>query len=263
MCGIFFSCSPDNHQEPSQYLSQCVSRRGPTASRAAHRSVRLESTNTLEACQRNSIVYLTVLSSVLSLRGNCIIGQPLEDSQSRPGSLLCWNGEAWKVSDSSVRGHDATLIFDLLLQSTGTSYDNNVNETKSHQELIQRVLSVISSVAGPFAFVFYDARNRWVFYGRDALGRRSLAMCKTIDGTLQICSVCDQAEIQDWAEVEADGIYMLDLSSSNRTDEARNCMGGRGEWLRVLHYPWSKSDTPPVSLYTLVRFSYINYPRRH
>ncbi|KAJ4379792.1 hypothetical protein N0V86_004976 [Didymella sp. IMI 355093] len=53
--------------------------------------------------------------------------------------------------------------------------------------------------------------NKCLYYGRDCLGRRSLLRKITADGSLLLSSVCDNASGEGWEEVEADGIYMLDL----------------------------------------------------
>jgi asparagine synthetase B (glutamine-hydrolysing) len=71
----------------------------------------------------------------------------------------------------------------------------------------------LSSIRGPYAFVFYDAVHRRVYYGRDCLGRRSLLRKTTQDNSLVLSSVCDNASGDTWAEVEADGIYVVDLDN--------------------------------------------------
>lgn len=64
---------------------------------------------------------------------------------------------------------------------------------------------------GPYAFVFYDAPNKRVYYGRDCLGRRSLLRKDAVDGTIVLSSVCNNASGEAWAEVDADGIHVVDL----------------------------------------------------
>ncbi|KAL8341507.1 hypothetical protein RB598_003439 [Gaeumannomyces tritici] len=55
---------------------------------------------------------LSFTSTVLSLRGNAVTIQPFEDPLS--GSVLCWNGEAWKMDGRGVQGNDGAELFALL-----------------------------------------------------------------------------------------------------------------------------------------------------
>jgi len=144
---------------------------------------------------------IQLTSTVLSLRGSTVTKQPFVDETS--GSTLCWNGEAWKISGRDVDGNDGEAVFRMLSASTG------------RQDRETAVLEILRSIEGPFAFVYFDRLAGSLFFGRDRLGRRSLLMGQH-DGTLALSSV---AEILDstWREVEADGIYVLRLGSSERT----------------------------------------------
>jgi hypothetical protein len=50
-----------------------------------------------------------------------------------------------------------------------------------------------------------------LFFGRDILGRRSLLRRLTNYGDLIISSVSDGHHDGGWAEIEADGVYCIDL----------------------------------------------------
>lgn len=141
---------------------------------------------------------MTFLSTVLSLRGTELVSQPLTDKGT--GSVLCWNGEAWSVNGDAVTGSDSNTVFDLLLKAS-RSPDSR-----------RAVVQLLSGIRGPYAIVFYDAVNELVYYGRDCLGRRSLLKKTTSDGSLVLSSVCDNATGEAWAEVEADGIYAVELN---------------------------------------------------
>lgn len=132
------------------------------------------------------------------------MSQPLLDNSS--GSILCWNGEAWKIGGQPVVGNDSEAVFDLLLKACSGSEDDM--QDSSHK----RVLAALSTVTGPFAFVFYDAANKTIYYGRDCLGRRSLLRKITSDAKLIISSICDNDTGDEWVEVKADGIYAIDLT---------------------------------------------------
>ena len=131
------------------------------------------------------------------------MSQPL--STSAVSSVLCWNGEAWKIGDQIVDGNDAEVVFGMLTTSV---------QSPSKEKSLQNVIDVFSSIAGPYAFVFYDARHQRVFYGRDALGRRSLVLTRGSHGDFIVSSICDLAAFDQWAEVEANGIYILDLQET-------------------------------------------------
>jgi asparagine synthetase B (glutamine-hydrolysing) len=114
---------------------------------------------------------------------------------------LCWNGEAWKIGGIPVEGNDAQAILDLLFEASASTAGD-----------VQAVLDVLLSIQGPFAFVYFDKPARKVYYGRDRLGRRSLLALHSQDGSsLALSSIADTADSR-WEEVDADGVYVLDLA---------------------------------------------------
>ncbi|TPX17717.1 uncharacterized protein E0L32_002818 [Thyridium curvatum] len=151
-------------------------------------------------------ITLDFTSTVLSLRGDHIARQPLVDSQS--GSALCWNGEAWKLGGSAVKGNDAELVCEQLRQAAA------LGETQDREHAI---LDTLRAIEGPFSLVYYDAESGKVFFGRDRLGRRSL-LTRHSETSLVISSVGD-FPTHKWDEVEADGIYVLDLGSFRNSPE--------------------------------------------
>jgi len=89
----------------------------------------------------------------------------------------------------------------------------------AEREGVKGVARAIGSISGPFAFVFYDKPNGRVWFGRDCLGRRSLLRHQASvgrdghDGIL-VASVTDGDRQKGWEEVEADGVYYIDLGES-------------------------------------------------
>ncbi|KAK1909851.1 hypothetical protein P3342_008023 [Pyrenophora teres f. teres] len=150
---------------------------------------------------KGASVYATFLSTVLALRGSRVIEQPLKDEAT--GSVLCWNGEAWSIAGNAVQGNDSQLVFSKLQEACVDASASSV----------RNVVELLSSIRGPYAVVFYDAPNKRVYYGRDCLGRRSLLRKAATDGTIVLSSVCDNASGEAWNEVEADGIYVMDLNN--------------------------------------------------
>lgn len=180
MCGILFtlrpsspSPSPTTTAPPSESLTARISQRGPDLTHTHH--------------THHASHTLTFTSSVLSLRGptHTTTPQPLVDPST--GSVLCWNGEAWRVNGSPLEPgiNDGAAIFQLLLARG------------------KDVSAVMERVEGPWAMVYWDAAAGRLWYGRDALGRRSL-LCKSDDeGGLVVASVGDG---HGWSEVDADGL---------------------------------------------------------
>jgi asparagine synthetase B (glutamine-hydrolysing) len=204
MCGIFCSISRHTYIGPDAATEQLLRNRGPDSIGRHQVLVGAEGRQDAEA---PCLVHATFLSTVLSLRGTSVVNQPLQDPHT--ASILCWNGEAWSVGQDLVTGNDSQLIFAKLLAA---STNADCVETS-----IRAVITLMACIKGPYAFVFYDAPHKLVYYGRDCLGRRSLLRKTTLDDTLILSSVCDNASGESWAEVEADGIYIVDLNSITST----------------------------------------------
>ncbi|KAH6883035.1 asparagine synthase-domain-containing protein [Alternaria rosae] len=214
MCGIFFSLSRTGHVIPDTNTQRLLRNRGPDST-GQHQTI-IESS----AKGASTRLHATFLSTVLALRGNDIVEQPLRDDTT--GSVLCWNGEAWSFAGQAIDGNDSKLVFTKLLDAcTGT-----------REASMRGVIELLSVVRGPYALVFYDASHKRIYYGRDCLGRRSLLQNSTPDGTLVLSSVCDDASGESWAEVEADGIYVVDLELADPTSKS----------LSVTRVPHRRSD---------------------
>ncbi|KAL8904462.1 MAG: hypothetical protein Q9207_003260 [Kuettlingeria erythrocarpa] len=156
MCGILFSYSGDTDHQPSFDDHELLRNRGPDHTGQVH--------------VKHSSRSLSFVSSVLSLRGKSLVTQPLQDPFS--GSVLCWNGEAWKLDNKLIQENDARVVFDVLLKTVGS--DDSSLLSDGGRDVDEAVAQVFSRVSGPYAFIFYCATNRSVYYGRDFLGRRSL-----------------------------------------------------------------------------------------
>lgn len=160
--------------------------------------------------------FLTFTSTVLSLRGDHVKEQPFEDSET--GSVLCWNGEAWRVGGRLVQGNDGEAVFALLGNASSS-------ETGSGDA----ILDALRSIEGPFSFVYFDAPSQTLYYGRDRLGRRSLLLCRDdAEGSLVISSVAETCE-DKWKEVEADGVYSVALRG--KMSSSAYAPSSRHDWL--------------------------------
>ncbi|CAG7920544.1 unnamed protein product [Penicillium olsonii] len=190
MCGIFFSLSASGGASPTQETSDLLQKRGPDSYTTHTVQEDIQAHGVTLACQ------LTFTSTVLSLRGDHVYTQPLVDSESQ--SVFCWNGEAWKIQGERVQGNDTERVFNLFLQAV-------------KHDAVNGIAKAISSISGPFAFVFYDAVNSKLYYSRDCLGRRSLLQGVDHEGNLKICSICDSASVDCFQEVGTDGVHTIDL----------------------------------------------------
>ena len=194
MCGIFFTYSRGSEitSTPCTGIFDRVRRRGPD--------------HIGKICVKCSNGSLYFVSSVLSLRGEALVSQPLQDPYT--GSVLCWNGEIWRINTDPISGNDTEAVFDLLLNATASS---EFLPSADHKDPVdEAVVNALSRLSGPYAFIYYDARHSKVFYGRDPLGRRSLMV--TCDGSsFMISSVPSGGK---WTEVDANGIYALSTNST-------------------------------------------------
>jgi asparagine synthetase B (glutamine-hydrolysing) len=233
MCGIYFSLSRNGYIAPNAGIELLLKNRGPDSIGEHHALIPAESSSD----QASSVqLHATFLSTVLALRGTAIVEQPLKDDET--GSALCWNGEAWSIHGhlDSIPGNDSQAVFALLLQAT------HVPSPDGKSSSVELVLRTLSAIRGPYAFVFYDAKNNILFFGRDCLGRRSLLRQSTSDDRLVLSSVRDSASGDKWAEVEPDGIYMVDLQSSHSNDAVLN----------VTHVPHRREGEPKTNQLSFV-----------
>lgn len=196
MCGIYCTISRGAVIEPSQHARELLRHRGPDVLDSMTRTVAEP-----DSPDKSNKVSIHFTSSVLALRGETAVPQPLQDTVN--DSVLCWNGEAWKTVDGVVSGNDGMVIMGLL------------SNASRHADSQSRILRVIEQIRGPFALVYYDGKDK-LYYGRDCLGRRSLMIARLEDGSAIISSVADLSLNAQWSEVDADGLYVFDLSTEGR-----------------------------------------------
>jgi asparagine synthetase B (glutamine-hydrolysing) len=224
MCGIFASVSRERARDPSPGLLELLCNRGPDLTGKVEVRKDLDNGNTAS---------LLFTSTVLALRGGHIAAQPLECPDS--GSVLCWNGEAWKIGDEAVEGNDGEAILRLL---------SAVPSCTSDVDSINSVLKVIKSISGPFAFVYYDQPHGLIYFGRDCLGRRSLLYsCDETSKTIEFASIAASTS-DPWYEVEADGMYILALAEKNLTSSLNFLQSPQilGSPYPIYNVPWVQNN---------------------
>ncbi|KAJ5942351.1 hypothetical protein N7516_002519 [Penicillium verrucosum] len=223
MCGIFFSLSSSEPTPSTQETCTSLQKRGPDSykTHTAQKDIHAQ-----DGVSPPLSYYLTFTSTVLALRGDHVYTQPLVDPRTQ--SVLCWNGEAWKIAGERVQGNDTERVFNLFLQAVGSDQKDSV----------ERMAEAIASLSGPFAFVFYDAVNSRLFYSRDCLGRRSLLEGFDENGNLKICSICDSASMDCFKEVGTKGVCTIDLAHYQDPSLSPR------ELCQTRTLPWSSAASP-------------------
>ncbi|XP_013787823.1 asparagine synthetase domain-containing protein 1-like isoform X2 [Limulus polyphemus] len=195
MCGIYACLHvsvPSNEKSRSTINCVChcthikdsiLKRRGPDASSSKIIYIRDK-------------VKAIFFASVLHLRGTSVVQQPYEDSY---GNLLLWNGEIFHGLEVDDEECDTARLSKCL----------------SDVRCSEGFIKVISSIKGPWSFIYWQEDTKCLWFGRDIFGRRSLLWKNEINnlGTFSLCSV--GLEDRAWKEVPADGLYCLDLNEKN------------------------------------------------
>jgi len=138
------------------------------------------------------MIVVKVLSSVLHLRGEKIVPQPLlasvnnSDDTSLRHLALCWNGECYAISTDKCSSEDQHLF--LLQNDTEELLRKlqlpiiSANLTQANQmswcaKLSCCIAQVFASLQGEYAFILsvkMAGGSNFLFFGRDPLGQRSL-----------------------------------------------------------------------------------------
>ncbi|KAM6935007.1 asparagine synthetase domain-containing protein 1 isoform 1-T2 [Xenentodon cancila] len=183
MCGIFCLLSLSSaHCERDKIVDKYLSRRGPNSSRD------------LMVAGTNSCCQMLFSAHVLHMRG-LLTPQPVQDDD---GNILMWNGEIFGGLPVMLEENDTAVISQKLSSCRSPS----------------EILSVLSSIQGPWGFIYYQKAGDYLWFGRDFFGRRSLLwkfdekIC-----ALTLTSVAAQISAPDWKEIPAVGVYRVDLKA--------------------------------------------------
>ncbi|KFZ53351.1 Asparagine synthetase domain-containing protein 1, partial [Antrostomus carolinensis] len=136
---------------------------------------------------------------VLHLRG-LLTPQPLEDANN---NIFLWNGEIFNgVHVGDLENDTQVLFHHLALCSTEAD-----------------ILSLFSSLRGPWSFIYYQASSHSLWFGRDYFGRRSLLwQIRNEDSVFCLTSVSVYSESgNQWQEVPASGIFKINLKACATT----------------------------------------------
>ncbi|NWY52246.1 ASND1 protein, partial [Chionis minor] len=152
---------------------------------------------------------------VLHLRG-LVTPQPLEDANN---NIFLWNGEIFNGVHVGDLENDTQVMFHHLALCSSEA----------------DILSLFSSVRGPWSFIYYQASRHSLWFGRDYFGRRSLLwqFGNEVDSAFCLTSVSVYSESgNQWQEVPASGIFKIDLKACATTKS-----------LSLTLFPWKYSCT--------------------
>ncbi|XP_029936996.1 asparagine synthetase domain-containing protein 1 [Myripristis murdjan] len=186
MCGIFCLLRLAAAQlDGDKTVHEHLKRRGPNCSQ----DLTVTGTNPFYQC--------VFSAHVLHLRG-LLTPQPVQDNA---GNVLVWNGEVFGGLPVMPEENDTAVLSQRL------SACNDPSE----------ILSILSSVRGPWAFVYYQRARDYLWFGRDFFGRRSLLWkFDPEENGLTLTSVAAHtsgpAQIV-WQEVPAVGVFRIDLKA--------------------------------------------------
>jgi asparagine synthetase B (glutamine-hydrolysing) len=219
MCGIRILIEDIKTNEASSFdddhskLLLMLERRGPHASK----TVRM-----LPLCASSSAKRITLTSTVLHMRGEIMTQQPVEIVEDYD-VYFCWNGEIYELltadNDSElaeISEHESdTLVLSKLLREA--------IELKT-ESLLVTVASVLSKVVNA-EFAFALVTPRFVLYGRDAWGRRSLLERVGDDNALlELSSVATSlVDSTDWQEITPGQVFQYDVATGERTSLSISC----------------------------------------
>ncbi|XP_065332212.1 asparagine synthetase domain-containing protein 1 [Cloeon dipterum] len=185
MCGIFclFSsekcCEKNNKlQSLKSHFKSSILERGPDCS--SELEFNLEGWNAY------------FFASVLGLQGAEITSQPATDEE---GNLLLWNGDVFGGPTIPPATSDTTFLSQSLQSTQGSQKD---------------IVNILSSVEGPWSFVYWNRATKELWFGRDPLGRHSLLWNAKCSSNLVLSSIGHR--LTEFEEVPAIGIFLAKFS---------------------------------------------------
>ncbi|XP_059418359.1 asparagine synthetase domain-containing protein 1-like [Carassius carassius] len=186
MCGICCVVSLTTAHNPlDKHVHENLKHRGPNSS-----------WDITEPISNGSLVFS---AHVLHMRG-CLTPQPLQDDN---GNMLLWNGEVFGGLRVEQGENDTKVVLHHLSMAQSAS----------------DMLSLLSQLRGPWAFIYYQKVERCVWFGRDFFGRRSLLWKFDPEGTSFTLSSVASLPVDDiqsqWEEVPPSGVYRFDLKDSS------------------------------------------------
>ncbi|NXI41379.1 ASND1 protein, partial [Galbula dea] len=202
ICCIVTLCSQrDIHDFLEEDILCCLRRRGPDCSQQLIKTA-------------SDLSYECLFSGhVLHMRG-LVTPQPLQDANN---NVFLWNGEIFDGLHVGDLENDTEVIFHHLALCCSE----------------EDILSLLSSLRGPWSFIYYQASRHSLWFGRDYFGRRSLLwqFRNEVDSAFCLTSVSAYSKSGNpWQEVPAAGIFKIDLKACATTKS-----------LSLSLFPWKHS----------------------
>ncbi|KAK2839463.1 hypothetical protein Q5P01_013203 [Channa striata] len=207
MCGIFclLSLSPTPF-EWDKTIHQHLKRRGP------------DSSQDVTVTDKHGSYQCVFSAHVLHMRG-LLTPQPVQDDT---GNVLVWNGEIFGGLPVMAKENDTAVISQRLSSCSSPA----------------EILSILSSVRGPWGFIYYQKAGDYLWFGRDFFGRRSLLWMLNAE-VLTLTSVAAHTYGPDqtiWQEVPAVGVYRIDLKAATESST-----------MTFEVYPWAHAGNNVIS----------------
>ncbi|XP_059143078.1 asparagine synthetase domain-containing protein 1-like [Physella acuta] len=153
---------------------------------------------------------------VLHLRG-ILTPQPVTDDE---GNALLWNGEIFGGIQVKSDENDTQVLFGILSQCTTDEI----------------IVKAFKAIQGPWAFVYWQANAKKLWFGRDKYGRRSLLWHHP--SSLSDQFILSSVAVPDmvFSEIPSVGIFNLDFSCVDVVEE--------NETPTLTLHPWKGSRWP-------------------
>jgi len=204
-----------------------------------------DDTATDTSCVCECTWHLTLLASVLHMRGDEITTQPFVLDDENDIFVLCWNGELYSCNfvsndvDVDLADYDAADETEHFRSDTGdmmSILSSTIRKARSQglgsDETHGAVADAVSSVRGEFSFILYHRSkigmsDEGVYYCRDPFGRRSLLISDDNHGEyplsslsrLLVASTSFHVGDRDlsFKELEAGRLFNIDLRTGSAT----------------------------------------------
>lgn len=174
----------------------------------------------------NSVGELQFIGATLQLRGLNPIIQPFVDSY---GNVLIYNGEIFGGIHVESDRNDGEVLMQTLGNCCSCGSNGHTGPCSAAGHGYSSVPNVFSTIKGPWAIIYWQESSRTLWFGRDALGRRSLVVhwptvkdSRFLLSSVSPFSSVDQSsdfEVENgthhnfWEELSC-GIYSLSMDAS-------------------------------------------------
>jgi len=205
--------------------------------------------------------------AVLHLRGATDRPTPQPELNSTDADncdALLFNGEVFGgplFAELKQDECDTTMVWRMLREAADTEFKTSGGSVPHISRAI--MTQVLSKIHGPFAFAFYHAASKTLFFGRDKLGRRSLLISlldqvadstgsASVANSMCISSVSANVwhhdeEKHSWAELPCVGVFSITIDREGSTSSGV-CSDPEATLQAVLDFQaWPKASTSTCS----------------